>query len=103
MNGSAVITDPRPSTFTASNDGPKCATDPAPIVNLSATNIPGATYYWTGPYNAHQTTSVNTTSVNGLAGTFDYTVYATFQWVYHGNSNYVGHPLPRAASDLCRR
>lgn len=64
--------------FTASNDGPKCATDPAPIVNLSATNIPGATYYWTGPYNAHQTTSVNTTSVNGLAGTFDYTVYATF-------------------------
>ncbi len=77
MNGSAVITDPRPSSFTAWNDGPKCATDPAPLVNLSATNIPGATYYWTGPYNAHQTTSVNTTSVNGLAGTFDYTVYAS--------------------------
>ncbi len=77
MNGNAIISDPRPSSFTAWNDGPKCATDPAPIVNLGATNISGATYYWTGPYNAHQTTSVNTTSVNGLAGTFDYTVYAS--------------------------
>jgi len=76
MNGSAVITDPRPINFIASNDGPKCATTPAPSVTLSATNIAGATYYWTGPYGALQTTNTNSAIVSGLAGTFTYTVYA---------------------------
>ncbi len=76
MNGNAVITDPRPVNFSASNDGPKCGTTPAPAVILSATNRPGATYYWAGPYGALQTTTTNSTVINGLAGTFTYSVYA---------------------------
>ncbi len=55
---------------------PNAERHPAPTVILSATNIPGATYYWAGPYGALQTTTTNTTIINGLAGTFTYTVYA---------------------------
>jgi len=77
MNGSAIITDPRPANFSAWNNGPKCEANPAPIVILSATSIPGATYYWTGPYGAHQITTTSTTTINGLVGSFDYTVYAS--------------------------
>ncbi len=76
MNSSAVITDPRPSSFTAWNDGPKCGTNPAPVVTLTATNIPGALYTWVGPYGAIQTTQGSQTTVNGLVGKFDYSVYA---------------------------
>jgi len=77
MNGSATITDPRPASIIAWNDGPKCETNPAPIVTLSATSIPGATYYWTGPYGASQTSTSNSTTINGLLGTFTYEVYAS--------------------------
>jgi len=76
MLGYAVITDPRPSSFTAWNNGPKCEASQAPDIDLGATDIPGATYTWTGPYGATQTTSGNRATIKGLTGKFEYKVYA---------------------------
>ncbi len=82
---------------TAANSGPICSA-PGLTVDLTASNIPGATYSWTGPSgfigNVQNPTNV---PVPSAAGTYDYTVEANDNGVLCTDVTTVTvHPLPNA-------
>ncbi len=84
-------------TVTANNNGPLCS-GPGLTVDLTASNIPGATYSWTGPSgfvsNAQNPTNV---PVPSAAGTYDFTVEANDNGVLCTDVTTVTvHPLPDA-------
>jgi len=81
-------------TPTAGNDGPICA---GQILHLTATDIPGAAYSWTGP-NGFNSLAQNPSIANATtAASGPYTVTATVgTCVTSGSTNATVKPLPNA-------
>lgn len=71
-----TILEPETCTVNASNNGPFCTT--SSTINLSASNVAGATYSWTGP-NGYTSSSQNPSNISlpSTPGSYTFTVVAT--------------------------
>ena len=80
---------------TAGNNGPVCS---GHTLSLTASTIPGATYYWTGPNgfsSTAQNPTVNASATSAMAGV--YSVYTTANGCTSptpGTTNIVVNPIP---------
>ncbi|WP_299395356.1 hypothetical protein [uncultured Gelidibacter sp.] len=86
-----VVVNPIPSAPTANSNGPVCA---GGIINLSASTISGATYYWTGP-NGFTSTLQNPSIANAtakMAGTYSVTATVSGCTSNVGTTNVVVNP-----------
>ncbi len=89
----AVTVNPTPPTPTASSNGPLCAGDP---LNLSANNITGAIYNWTGP-NSFTANTQNTTVTNpqtNASGTYNVTAFIAGCPSLVGATSVTVNPIP---------
>jgi len=88
-----VVVNPTPAAPTASSNSPICDGDP---LNLSASNVAGATYTWTGP-NSYTSSTQNPTIAPATlteAGTYSVTVTVAGCTGTSGTTTVVVNPIP---------
>ncbi|MBI3511610.1 MAG: PKD domain-containing protein [Bacteroidetes bacterium] len=88
-----VTINATPAPPTASSNSPLCV---GSTLNLSASNVAGATYSWTGPSSFSSSTQNNTIANVTLANGGTYTVTVTVNGCTSNNAttNVVIHPIP---------
>lgn len=91
----SVVVNPTPAPPTVSSNSPLCEGDP---LNLTASNVAGATYAWTGPNSFSSSTQNPTVPVTTLADAGTYSVNVTVAGCTgsDGTTTVVINPIPAA-------